>query len=407
MKNITSVFMFMVLALSLNSCAEPEFTESDVQQQPVRQTYGEQGSEIYAMHIDNGIACNCVNNILVFPDWETFRNTSNFLEAQRDNMVSAFSQSADPGMTDLEFEAYAESMGFKEEQAYLNFEAQYQFASLRKMLYDQETAWLASLGQYEEWNMKLDPDNHYIWYENRVLLNEQAEVIVKDSLGNNVIYKFYEGGHVEIKDNAYAYLQALNTGSGPVVGEPITYTPNPSPCGVIAEDNTDLKEPDPWDNFPSYSVPCPPDFGGGGGEDDGGCKNSNEIRKSFNTGGGTKIKTVDKFEHKTLFGNARIKSKTKYYRWHDVPIFNGYWSRGKTTLTAAIKEIQALNCDGNGDTAPPKSNTRKAFKVKVKRVGIELTPQGPRVINYALIGVHKRRQDVTKEIDMYDGDVLP
>src|SRR5699024_3634077 len=148
MKNIITLLVCMVLALSLNSCAEPEFTESDVQQQPVRQTYGEQDSEIYAMHIDNGIDCDCVTNILVFPDWETFRATSKFLEEQRDNMVTAFSQSADPNLTDLEFEAYAESMGFKEEQAYLNFEAQYQFASLRKMLYDQETAWLAGLGQY-------------------------------------------------------------------------------------------------------------------------------------------------------------------------------------------------------------------------------------------------------------------
>lgn len=399
MKNVI-IIIYSILLMSLVSCEKPELTKEEKATDTASQMAGK-GSGIYAMHINNGIDCNCINNILVFPNWETFRATTEALEIQRDVNVTEFASNAPIGLSDEDFEIYSDSQNFREEQPYLDFEATYQFASLRKMIYDQETDWLASLGEFEVWDMEKDPSNHYIWYENQVLLNEQAEVIVKDSLGKDVIYKFYEGGHLEIRDNDYKLLTQLNTTTEPVISSKLLYYVG-GPCEVI------YGQPNPWDNFP---FPCDGYSGGGGG---GGpapeptCKTSNDIRKSFGTSGGTKIKTVDKFKHNIFFGNDKVKCKTEYYRWHDAPwpFTGGAWVRGKTTLTATLVSNFALNCNGNGQGPLPNSKTEKASKVKVEWSGNDLAGS-PEVIDNAIYGTHKRRQDVTKTIDHYDGDIIP
>lgn len=193
MKKLISIPVLFLFLLNLTSCEKEKFT--DIEQVADNTTnVTAKDPEIYAMYIDNGIECNCENNILVFPSWDVFRNTVESLEVATEQHISSFMSNVSTDLTDLELEAYVDSVGFHDEQSYLNFEATYQFASLRKKIYDQRTAWLASLGQFEEWNTDEDPDSHFTFYEERVLLNEQAEVIVKDSLGNDIIYKFYPGG---------------------------------------------------------------------------------------------------------------------------------------------------------------------------------------------------------------------
>lgn len=414
MKKITILPIALIFILSFTSCQkEPaDFQEKTNSVSVV--SHGEM-DEIYAMHIDNGVDCDCENNILVFRDWETFRATVELLEDLRDQHITAFVENSDPTMTDLEFEAYADALGFHEEQPYLDFEATYQFASLRKKLYDEETAWLKSLRQHEEWNLDLDPDNHFTFYEERVLLNEQAEVIVKDSTGNNVIYKFYEGGYVTITDNRYDLLQAFNPfnpvdpsdpvpPTNPPVGTPVAYNPY-LPCeGESGLNDSPLENP--WSNFPAFS-PEPCDTGGP--PEPTFCEFSNDVRDSFGTGSDTKIKTVDKFRfYAPPLGNPKVKAKTTYYRWKNAPwpLTGGAWVRGKTTISAGITSEEKLDCSGMPYFAETMV-TKKRSKVKDKWTwkGTYYDVPGPKVRNNMLYGTHKRRSDVTKVIDFYDGDV--
>lgn len=61
-------------------------------------------------------------------------------------------------------------------------------------------------------------------------------------------------------------------------------------------------------------------------------------------------------------GGAKIKSKTKYYRWYNLPWpLGGIWLREKTTITARLEFDKGIVC-GNGDILPSKYETRKASK---------------------------------------------
>ena len=100
-----------------------------------------------------------------------------------------------------------------------------------------------------------------------------------------------------------------------------------------------------------------------------------------------------------------MKSKTKYYRKKI-----GVWTRGKTTLTAGFEgkynrlgyfqywydcgEVRSLN----------ETKTRKRSKIKIKHKGD--SENYFRVEDNQLRGIHKRREDVIKKVDYYDGDVI-
>src|SRR5699024_853644 len=133
------------------------------------------------------------NNILVFPDWDTFKQTSIDLEKQREIAIEMMNQNAGDKMSDEEYRTYIDSLGFNEDQPYINFEDQFEFYALRREINKRELQWLSRRSDNEDWDEATkndpDPDDSFIWEEERSLLNPQFEVIVKDEEGANIIYK--------------------------------------------------------------------------------------------------------------------------------------------------------------------------------------------------------------------------
>ena len=103
--------------------------------------------------------------------------------------------------------------------------------------------------------------------------------------------------------------------------------------------------------------------------------------------------------------SSKIKSKTKYYRKK-----LGIWKRGKTTISAGWidSHYNRLNYfadwrDCGFEYQINNLKTRKRSKVKNKFKGN--SDSHFRIINDQLIGTHKRRNDVIKKIDYFDGEV--
>lgn len=377
---------------------------------------------IYAMHIDNGVDCNCENNVLVFSDWETFRTMSDLLESQWDQHVAAFSENVE-GMTEAEIQAYANSIAYNQEQPYLDFEAAYQFASLRKKIFDEETAWLASIDGPEDWIAKNDPDNHYIWYENRVLLNEQVEVIVKDSLNNNVIYKFYEGGYVTIMGSNYEILREFNESFPPNPDPndppPATDPPVGTPIKYYAYNNSGVPplvgSPTPWDNFPFFKVapiepePCENCVPGGPAPDPTPPCNGKDVHRQYFQvpESGYWIKTVDKFKSDKgwwFFSNEKVKTKTKHYRTS-----GSNMTRYKAWITADLEAVLGIQC-GTGNIPSPKTKRAYTSKIKVKWDQGDLNHQDPNLTPDNVYATRKindpdDQNHLIKKIDIFDGTV--
>ena len=278
-------------------------------------------------------------------------------------------------MSDEDYEAYAESIGFDEDEPLREFESDLNFCSLWHKIFDMETNWLAQQGD-GVWNENQDPDNHFIDEETeRVLLNEGAEVMIGTEKTGYIIYKFYDWGYIEIHNNDIIALQEINL------------------TGNIPSNNSNIKI---FDDKKAETSQVPDCIGGV------------THRKYFRTGSKTRIKTVDKM--KDFRGapgpskSSKIKSKTKYYRKKA-----GVWTRGKTTLTAGFEgSYNRLNyfadwreCGFLRDLTELK--TRKRSKVKKKHKGP--SDMYFRVLDNQLSGVHKRRNDVIKKIDYFDGQI--
>jgi len=182
------------------------------------------------------------------------------------------------------------------------------------------------------------------------------------------LYKFFHWGHIEIHNEDISALQSINqTGQMP--------TNNPNVIVVREENNSSS----------------------------GSCKGAVDHRKFFSTGSSTRIKTIDKIRNPSLtfFTAPNIKAKTKYYRKK-----LGVWTRGKTTITAAIKGTRYVGFVANGCGSPgpvDKAKTKKRSKVKVKQTSFELSNH---TLHNSLLGIHKRREDVIKNIDFYSGNVV-
>ncbi|MEL1246510.1 hypothetical protein [Flavobacterium helocola] len=342
-------------------------------------TIAERQSSLYenveSTFIDNGLSSSCENNILIFPDWETYYLTIDKIDDVIDVHCDAFENSADPLLTDEQYEAYGESIGFDEDLPLREFENDLKFCSLWRKIFDMETNWLALQGD-GEWDENQDPDNHFIEEDSeRVLLNEGAEVIIGSKEDGYIIYKFFEWGYIEVYNNDFQALQQINA------------------TGIVPNENPNVKVFDEK----TTENPQAPD-----------CKGGVTHRKYFRTGSKTRIKTVDKM--KDFRGapgpskSSKIKSKTKYYRKKA-----GVWTRGKTTLTAGFEgSYNRLNyfadwreCGFLRDLTELK--TRKRSKVKKKHKGP--SDMYFRVLDNQLSGVHKRRNDVIKKIDYFDGQI--
>jgi hypothetical protein len=280
-------------------------------------------------------------------------------------------ENANSTLTDEQFELLSIKTGFNEDAPMIRFEEDLAFCSLRKYIYNKETYWLSQQGD-GEWDLSTDPDSHFIDDDTeRALLNQGSEVIIGDLKTGYVIYKFYEWGVVEIHNNDFVALQQMNT-----TGTIPTNNPN-----VQAVNNTTSKY----------------------------CTTEVERRNSFDTGGNTKIKTLDKTKNfsgaPAIWKSSKIKSKTKYYRKKA-----GIWTRGKTTITAGFEgnylEGNYFAEAGNCGVEVPLDETRTKRRSKVKAKHIRQADVYINVDDNKLFGVHKRRSDVIKKVDYFDNDIL-
>lgn len=241
--------------------------------------------DIESTYINNGLNTTCENNILIFPNWDTYYLTIDKLDDAIDNHCDAFEQSANPNLTDEEYEAYSESIGFDEDQPLRKFEEDLEFCSLWHKLYDNETFWLSQQTD-DDWNIDEDPDSYFIDEETeRVLLSTANEVMIGTRKDGYIIYKFFDWGYIEIHNNDTVALAQINT------------------TGIIPRNNSNVIVVNE-----KMEVQEGPDCHGGA-----------EIREFFRTGSNTRIKTLDKMKNfrgaPTAFNKkSKLKSKTKYYR---------------------------------------------------------------------------------------------
>lgn len=372
-KAAISLLLITKLFISCDSNFESKNKSTEVNKLNYQRT-----SQIFeyveSTYINNGLSSKCENNILIFPSLELYENTidelDNLVEIHCDN----FEQNANQNLTDEGFENLSDELGFDEDLPLRKFEQDLAFCSLWSKIYNEETEWLNNQGD-GEWNVSDDPDDHFIDDESeRVLLNIGSEVMIGSEKDGYVIYKFYEWGYITVSNNDIEALLSINT-----TGILPTNNPNVEIINDIKKNNN-LN-----------------------------CKKDVVQRKYFSTGSNTRIKTVDKsVDFKGAPGpmkSSKMKSKTKYYRKKI-----GVWTRGKTTLTAGFEgkynrlgyfqywydcgEVRSLN----------ETKTRKRSKIKIKHKGD--SENYFRVEDNQLRGIHKRREDVIKKVDYYDGDVI-
>lgn len=316
--------------------------------------------QVESININNGLATNCENNILRFPTWEKYYQTIEQLDKMSENYYDNFHLTVPANLTDEQYDAYADQMGFDEDKILKKFEYGLAFCSLRKKIELAETEWLANQGD-DDWNEADDPDNDFIEDDTeRALLSYGHEVIIgSEERNGQIIYKFTGNGtYIQINNMDLVALQSINAGVIP--------TNNPN---VIVFDN-----PKPRD-----------------------CKNTNEFRQYFSISPKTKMKTIDKYTHGTMIGNPKVKAKTKFYRKK-----RGIWSRGRATILARLSTIAGLEC-GDGVMPLPRENVQRRHKVKAKWDGIALQSANPGVVDDATYGRHGLPNLYIKNIDLFDG----
>lgn len=146
-------------------------------------------------------AISLTNGLLEFDDMDAFVQTLTALENRVDNWTEDFME-AYTNLEDEELNDFIDSIGFKEEQPLINFEANFSgFASLRHEIFELEDYWLENDGE----NIEDDPDNHFIMEDElRSVLNVHSEVKIGGS-----IYKFTGAGYVEVTDGSFSTLLEL------------------------------------------------------------------------------------------------------------------------------------------------------------------------------------------------------
>ncbi len=379
--------LFLVILVIVSSCQEDSLVNSPENFNLTLKS-SDIFSDINSITINNGLSNpGNKNNILLFPSFEKYQEIIDKLDSLIDEHNDAFEAKADPNLSDEDYEQLALSSGFEEDQPLLDFEKSLNFSSLRKKILEDELNWLSSQTD-TIWNADEDPDNHHIFDDTeRSLLNIGSEFIVGTSRENYVIHKILSNCvAIKILDLDLDLLRLINI-------DPMGYIENttnyPENLMVIIADG------------------CAGNGGSGGG---GSCKSRVDYRKYFSTGSETKIKTIDKIKEKVLSGDHGIagsvlKSKTKYYR-KNTGIFGG-WRKGITTISVEIQGSYNNFCSSSfKNVSPNLKKTAKRHKVKVKAW------YEPGLTDYyairapnKLFGVHKRRADVVKTIDFYNGQV--
>lgn len=145
---------------------------------------------------------NVMNGVICFENIDKYNYALNFLENEYENRENAFLDQYGH-LTEEDLMLAEEQSGYNEYAVFEVFEKMFSFISLRKILYDQEVAWLSSL--VNEPIAEEDPDNHFILEPSlRTILNQYCELKI-----GNKFYKYFEGGYIIVHDGDFSKLLAL------------------------------------------------------------------------------------------------------------------------------------------------------------------------------------------------------
>lgn len=137
------------------------------------------------------------NGMFVFNSLNDVNLAVDYLEYKYDQYSDAF-VSQYPGYTDDQLADVEDSVGFNDEQPYLDFENRYGITSLRSVLTAQEEYWLATTSG-DEFAGSPDPDDSYMDdVEVRTLVNQYGEIKVGSLyyvfLSDGSYYTYAAGG---------------------------------------------------------------------------------------------------------------------------------------------------------------------------------------------------------------------
>lgn len=341
---------------------------------------------IESTQINNGVECE--NNILIFPTWDKYWGTIDQLDVMIDSDCDAFDATVPNNVTDDQYDALADAVGFDEDNVLRKFEEDLEFCSLRRKIEGEEATWLDQQGD-GQWDANADPDNHFIDDETeRTLLSENAEVIIGDKKRGYTYYKFVddEGNWIEVSNadlNVISQIaQQISQGSIP--------TNNPNVTVVTPK----------RDEQSGYS--CKDKVKEVKYEEIGGdrLKRISKVRPSFGTNCNANPCT-------SVFP-SKVKAKTKGYKRK-----NGRWKARRLWIAAGIngqsqpdQGLRYIDCAYENGVHKYKEKRRRRVKVKTTTTTYIPVAGTPQRFNNALqdnriYSYHKKGSLIVNK-DFYD-----
>ncbi|MBW3518368.1 hypothetical protein [Flavobacterium sp. NKUCC04_CG] len=269
--------------------------------------------------------------MLVFPSWEKYHETIEYLDRRSDEIYREFNYRLPENISMEEYEERARAVGFDEDNVLLEFERDLGFSSLRNAIERLEEQWLEGLGD-EEWDASSDPDNHFIEDNaERALLSTSAEVVIDNEAEGLIYYKLLddEGSWIEVHNWDVEAIIGVRNGR-------INYS-NPSVKLIQSIESRN-----------------------------GECK-SKVTNISYHTGGrNTRVKQIAKLRRETGLWDSKIKSKTKGYVKK-----RGSWKAAVSPISAGINGRQfgamgtvSVHCGQEFNVKEFKYARKRSVKVK-------------------------------------------
>jgi|SRR5690554_340374 len=351
MKNIKKFTLGAIgatlLVTGLWACSNDDVAETDSAIEQSAKTIQSFGTQVSSLYIDNGIASASSNNILVFDSREALEDVFNQIVQEYDIYNETLDAQIPADLTDDELDDYIDDHNIDEDYTLNNFENNFGFKSLRKIINERELTWLETQGEILDINT--DPDNHFIVSDfERTLLNEGSELIIKDEEGNPVIFKYYEWGHIEITNLNTEILKEIN----------INNINTPEALEPIAASNS---------SFLSLFKKNKP------GEINPGCRKSGK-RVEYYYFDGKQIKGFTS-QNQGIFDKTLV-AKTKGYQWK-----SGKWRNKKIWIHAGISGLNRGDWIIHNSCAVEMPGTAVWKDKKRNKLEYRLHPNNPNLVN--------------------------
>ena len=363
MKKILAIFALGLTVIIL-SCSKTELINNQFKTINLNSQLNQSNKSNFY----NSITISDVNtfeDMLHFKDFKAYRKALEDLENFQNADIIAFNQlylvntleeialMSEVEQDDLsqQLEDIESSIGFSETGIYEQFENQLNFTSLRRVIEQEEAIFLNNSNP----NWELDPDNHFILFdEDRTLFNPFSEIKIGTS-----IYKITEDFIYEITDGNYTTLLALRNNGYSTEMNNVKKTDNDNSEGSV-EDNTSTN-------------------GNNGTSGNSGTSGSNGTNNPTAGNQNSTSSSCKQTRHKWNYKNnsndtKRIKWKVAINSWWDNKIYaettnykkknNGTWIKYKAT---AKSDVYGELCDSPQTVLTTSTlSITQDFKKKVK-----------------------------------------